>query len=146
MQPQRRAIFEVLQGDEMLLSLLASNAPFWDLDQKPDREFSIVPADKVRQGMEAPFVSVRISVDSLVGENLTDAFVYIRCYNTTDKTFVRIDEVLSRVKHLLHRNRFQQFQDGNVNIDTVYESTGAELQDEAFAMNFRESQYKTSYL
>lgn len=146
MHPQRKAILELFQNDEELLRLLASNKAFWNSNLDAENRYSILPVDKIYAGMKTPFLTVQIGGENLLETKLTNAFVYIRCYNETDKTFIKIDDVLSRVKALLHSHQFAQYADNAVTIDTVYESTGAELTDQAFGLNFRESKYQLLYL
>jgi hypothetical protein len=146
MRYQRQQLIERLQGDEDLLALLPKNKPFWSTDLDEERMYSIIPADKVWDGIKGPFVTVQMSTSNLVSTRLTDAFVYVRCYNDGGKTFVAIDDVLSRVKALLHSHRFAQNADNAISIDTVYESTSSELVDEAYGLNYRESRYRLLYL
>lgn len=146
MHDQRKAILELLQNDEELLRLLATNSAFWNQDLESEARYSIIPVDKIWDGIKTPFVTVQIGGEDLVGHKLLDAFVYVRCYNDNDKTFVSIDSVLSRVKALLHRHRFAQYADNAVSIDTVYETTGPEASDQAYNLNYRESRYRVTYL
>lgn len=146
MKEQRQVVFQRLQEDSVLLNMLADNRPFWNQDAEPRAMYSIIPADKIYDGIKTPFVTVQMSNDDLTGVNVSDAIFYIRCYNDSDKTFISIDDVLSRVKALLHNHLFKDFADEQVVTDTIYEGTLAELTDEAYDLNFRESQYRIRYL
>lgn len=146
MHEQRKAILELLQNDEELLKLLASNKAFWNENLEEEARYSILPVDKIYDGIKTPFLTVQLGGENQVGTTLLDAFAYIRCYNEEDKTFVNIDAVLSRVKVLLHKHRFAQYADNAVSIDTVYETTGPEARDEAYRLNYRESRYRLTYL
>lgn len=137
---------KILQSDEELLNMLATNKAFWNQNLDSKKQYSIIPADKIFTGIKTPFVTVQVSTDNLVGNLLTDAFFYVRCYNDVDKTFVTIDSVLSRIKVVLHNHRFNQYADNAISVNTLYESTGTELNDQAYNLNFRESRYKVTYL
>lgn len=146
MHEQRRQFLQSLQNDEQLVHQLATNKAFWNENLATEKRYSIIPADKIYDGIKTPFITVQFSNENLVGDKLTDAFVYVRCYNSSDKTFVTIDNVLSRVKTILHGVRFAQYADNAVSIDTNYESTGAELVDQAYSLLYRESRYRLLYL
>jgi hypothetical protein len=146
MNDQRRQFVELLQTDSPLLKMLASNKPFWNPAMESSAIYSIRPYDKIDSDTLFPCVTVQVSNENLIGTKLTDAFIYVRCYNELDKTFVTIDKVLSRVKVILHNHRFLQYEDTAVSIDTVYESTGAEQRDELYKLNYRESRYRLLYL
>lgn len=146
MHEQRKQFMQLLQNDEQLLAMLATNKPFWNSNLESEKRYSILPADKIYDGIQTPFVTVQISADNLLGTNLSDVFIYVRCYNRSDKTFVGIDNILSRVKVLLHRHRFSQYADNAISVDCLYETTGAELTDQAYDLLFRESQYRLLYL
>lgn len=146
MHDERKEVFNILQGDDVLLNMLADNKPFWNQDKEAEKKFSILPADKITVGMRTPFVTIQIMNDVLVGENIVDVFIAIRCYNEKDKAFVTTDEVLSRVKALLHRTNLGQYGTNNVDVRSTYESTGTELEDQAYGLLFRESQYRIRHI
>lgn len=146
MHDQRKELMAILQNDELLVTMLANNKAFWNPNLASKKRYSILPVDKVYEGIKTPFVTVQISNENKVGTKLLDVFFFVRCYNGIDKTFVTIDDVLSRIKVVLDNHRFSQYADNAVNINTVYEGTGAELIDQTFNLNFRESQYRVSYL
>lgn len=146
MHDERKAFMEKLQTDEELLNKLASNKPFWNSNLDAEKRYSILPADKIYKGIKTPFVTVQLSSDNLIGTKLSDVFIYLRCYNRSDKTFVRIDDILSRVKVLMHDVRLEDYAENAVNINVLYETTGAELTDQAYNLLFRESRYRILYL
>lgn len=140
----RQAIYELLVEDDTLMDMLAANNAWWLAKSEKKKEYSVVPASKGDKLTATPFLTVQNLVDSQVGTNLKNAFFVVRCYNATDKTYVEIDDVLRRVHTLLHRHTFQL--DGLASVNTVYETTGAELEDQAYGLNFRESQYRVEYI
>ena len=146
MHDQYSLFMEYLQNDEKLLSLLAENKPFWNKNLPSKNKYSILPADKIYKGLKTPFISVQITNESLIDTKLTNVFLSVRCYNEPDKTNVTINNVLSRVKVILHNHRFAQYADNAISVNSIYESTGGELNDQPFDLNFRESQYRISYL
>jgi hypothetical protein len=139
----REAIGNLLQSDDILLAMLAENKS-WADETQSGKEYSIIPVLKSPLSM-MPYITIMYLSDTQTGYMLKDAVFMIRCYNATDKTFVEIDEVLERVIALLHRHRFTDL-DGNVNVQTEYNFTGTELEDQAYQQNFREAQFSILYL
>lgn len=144
MKDVREKLAETLQADATLVSMLAENESWVHGDDSVSKVNSIIPSDKAPLA-NTPYITIHALTDTQVGTNLVDAFYVVRCYNSSDKSFVEIDDILSRVKALLHRHRFN-YGAGKASIDTYYETTGAELQDQAFKQNFRGSQYRVLYL
>jgi len=101
----RSAIASLLQNDATLTNMLASNKN-WLKGGTPDKKWSIVPLEKVSEKMNVPFITIQASSSNQSGHKLVEDFFYLRCYNGLDKTYVTIDDVLSRVKVLLHRHSF----------------------------------------
>lgn len=146
MSEQRKQFIELLQSDSQLLRMLAKNKPFWNDRIGESKKYSIVPVTKISTELKRPFLSVQVLNDNLVETKLSDVFIYVRCYNDGDKTFVDIDKILSRVRVILHNHRFEAYTDGTISIDTVYEATGSDSVDEAYHLNYRESRYRILYL
>lgn len=142
MKEIRQELAEYLQSDATLVNMLAANK-HWANGGAEAKVNSIIPVDKAPLP-NTPYLTIQFITDTRIGTNLKDAFFTVRCYNHSDKTFVQIDDILARVEALLHRHRFTYT--GKACIDTVYEFTGSELQDEAFKQNFRASQYRILYL
>ena len=140
MKEQREQIAELLQNDPTLLDMLPVNRPWFDGSQAAAKKWSILPMDKISLEMTKPFIGLAAGSENLIGTHLLEDFFYVRCYNANDKTYVDIDRILSRVKVLLHGHRFN-FVD-TVSIDTLYETTGPELTDQAYDLRFRESRYR----
>jgi hypothetical protein len=139
MKELKEQIAILLQEDTTLLAMLPANPPWSDEDGTALAKWSIIPDDRYTKQLK-PFIQVAAGPDTRVGLHLREAFFYIRCYNTYDKTYVEIDDILSRVKVLLHGHRFS-FVD-STSIDTLYENTGAGLVDQAWNLRFRESRYR----
>lgn len=144
MSQARQRVGERLLEDTELVSMLALNKS-WVNPQLPEsRKHSIIPASKGPLANGA-YLTIREIADNRVGYKLTESFIVIRCYNNIDKTYVEIDDVLARVKALLHGNRFT-YDNGTNCVDVFYETTGDELEDEAYGQVFREAQYRIQYL
>lgn len=145
MEEQRKAIFKILQSDKKLNDMLPKNYAFWN-PTLCDTGYSILPSSKISKSLNRPFVTIQLSSETLIEKHLNNTFIYIRCYNELDKTYVEIDNILSRIKEILHSKVQQQFSDKKVSIDMVYENTSADAIDQAYNLNFRESAYKLSYV
>lgn len=143
MREQREGIILLLQGDTTLTTMLPPQ-PNWAKGGNPQRKWSIMPLDglttETSKNRLKPLITVQMGNEIRTGYNLLEDFVFIRCYNANDKAYITIDDVLSRVKVLLHRHRFNFA--GSTSIETLYESTSPEFTDEAFGLKFRESQYR----
>ncbi len=135
----RKLIAERLQADATLVAMLGNNKN-WLKGGTLDKKWSIMPYDKVTERMAMPIVTVQSGVNNQAGYKLVEDFFYLRCYNSVDKTYVTIDDVLLRVKVLLHRHRFDFT--GSTSIETLYESTGPELRDDGYKLNFREARIR----
>lgn len=143
MKSIRQAVADYLLDDDVLLSMLEQNQAWWD-ETKVGTQYSIVPVNKGPLP-GTPYLTIQYLTDNQDGYELKSAIFVIRCYNAKDKTYVEIDTVLDRVKALLHRHRFTNL-DGNVSVQTEYEFTGGELEDQTYEQNFRESQFRVLYL
>lgn len=133
-------VFQILTADVTLTNMLAPNHPAYNQTAAKTREASVVEFTQAGSKI-APFITLRLNATTLVGKtHLTNAFLLIRCYNERDKSFYTINEALSRVQRLLDGKRFDI--NGYNVVETVWETTGAELPDEGLDMNFRESQFR----
>ena len=147
MKEVRDEIAKLLQSDNVLCGnngMLPPQANWQKGGTNKQRKWSIMPLDGLTvesaKRRAKPLITIQAGPNNQVGFKLVVDFVYIRCYNSEDKAYITIDDVLSRVKVLLHRHRFNFT--GSVSIETLYESTGAEQLDEAYGLKFRESRYR----
>lgn len=146
MKEVREGIIIRLQDDSVLCgnSGMLPPQPNWLKGGNPQRKWSVMPLDGLTvptaKKRAKPLITVQLGPNNQVGFVLVEDFVYVRCYNSEDKAYITIDDVLSRVKVLLHRHRFNFT--GSVSIETLYESTGAEQLDEAYGLKFRESRFR----
>lgn len=131
---------DILLQDAVLLEKLAVNNNPWNKDAVATKKNSIVDHLNVDE-MVPVFVTIRSDVIALAGQtHLTNAFLLVRCYNERDKSFYTINEVLSRVQKLLNGKRFPVA--GYATVETVWETTSAELPDDGLGLNYREAQFR----
>lgn len=133
-----------LQNDSELIDMLPPQ-PNWAKEKSnPQKKWSVMPLDGLTEAnaklRKVPLITVQMGNDNQADYHLLETFVYVRCYNGKDKAYVTIDDILSRVKVLLHRNRFEYA--GSVSIETLYETTGPELIDQAYDLKYREARYR----
>lgn len=136
----KTAAWQLLKADVDLVQQLAENNNPYDPLATTSKVESIV--DYLQGGkMVAPFITLRADNETLVGRtHLTNAFLLVRCYNEKDKSFYTINELVSRVKHLLDGQRFTL--EGTPNVETVWETTSAELPDDGYDLNYRELTFR----
>jgi hypothetical protein len=137
----REAVAELLQADATLLGMLPKNENWFDQNVSDQAEkWSIVPLEKFKHKNPLPQITIQGGGQNRVGTNLYEDIFYIRCYNSSSKTFVEITDILARVRELLHKRQFQLA--GSTSIELVHETTQAELVDQAYDLPFRESRYR----
>lgn len=136
----KTAAWEILKADTTILETVAENNNPYDPESPASKENAIT--DYLQGGkMVAPFITLRGDAETLVGRtHLTNAFLLVRCYNEKDKSFYTINELASRVKQLLDGQRFTL--EGTPNVETVWETTSAELPDDGYDMNYRELTFR----
>ena len=134
-------IATILQNDRQLLEMLPENDNWLDQDEEDLRpRWSIVPLEKFKPENPLPQITIQEGGSNRVGHNLYEDIFYVRCYNSSSKTFVDITNILARVRLLLHRRDVELA--GSTSIRLVHESTGAELIDQGLGdLPFRESRY-----
>jgi len=142
----RQVFFDHLIADEQLMALLPANSNWQSLKGRKLSSNSIVPVNQFNpKNIILPALTFQLSADVNAGLNksvsrLFAQSLFIRCYNASDKTYVSIDEILSRVIDLLHRQSFTL--DSSVSVQTVYLGSSAELTDQAFNLPYREAQFE----
>ncbi len=71
---------------------------------------------------------------------MTNAFLLVRCYNERDKSYYTINKLASQVKQILDGKRFAV--EGYATVEVVWETTSAELPDDAYDMNYRQATFR----
>ena len=140
----RKAIAEVLQADTVLLNLLSDKNVNWSVpegdDTTPAKKWSIMPLDKFQYDKtKLPALTIQMGDDNLIGTNLVETLVYIRCYNGSQKTYVDITSALDRVRQLLHRRRVNLT--ASTLIEMKWQGTSIESLDQAWNLPYREIRF-----
>jgi hypothetical protein len=137
-------IHAILTGDSTLTNMLASNKPFNKPSRASSKANSVLPWGKATQSTNSPFVSVQGGPETRISDRFYTDLVYIKVYNGDNKTYVTIDNIVSRIVALLH---LQQLGLTNgVAVKTVRESVTAELWDEGLKMNYKEITFRVYML
>lgn len=139
----RAAIADVLMGDATLLAMLPKNRHWFDKTedgQAEDNKWSIVPVNKFEPANPLPQVTIQMGGDNRIGTRLYETLVYIRCYNSSDKTHVEITNVLARVQVLLDGVNIDL--SGSTTIELRHDATNADSVDQAYDLPYRESRYR----
>lgn len=140
----RKAIAEVLQADTVLLNLLSDKNVNWSVpegdDTTPAKKWSIMPLDKFQYDKtKLPALTIQMGDDNLIGTNLVETLVYIRCYNGSQKTYVDITSALDRVRQSLHRRRVNFT--ASTLIEMKWQGTSIESLDQAWNLPYREIRF-----
>lgn len=136
----KTAAWQILSTDAEILAEIAENNSPYDPGIKASKVLSITDAQNAGS-MVAPFITLAGENEVLAGQtHLTNAFLLVRCYNERDKSFYTINKLASRVKQLLDGQRFPVA--GYATVEVVWETTSAELPDDAFDMNYREATFR----
>lgn len=133
------ALYEALKENSDLLNMLAENTPFYDSSGEASTENSIVPADIVETPIDCPFLVIQEGNETRIGYILTNDTIFIRCYNSRDKSYVEINQILDEVKKTLHRSEIAL--DAKVRVSIEWETTLPGLVDEPLGLKFKESRY-----
>lgn len=140
MKSSLKAIYDVLSGDSELLSMLASNSPYYNSKGASSTKNSIVPLGMITRKMNTPLVAIGEGTETRIGNHLKDESFYVRCYNDLGKSTVEINTILERVIVLLDRKDFTLTD--RVHVSTRYEATMPPLVDEEINLKFREQRYR----
>lgn len=132
---------ELILEDSEIVALLGANHDPYNKTGAPSHEHSVIDYINASPEVVAPFITIRAGESVFAGPTtLTNAFILLRCYNEKDKTFYTINEVMSRVRKLLNGHIFTL--EGYANVETVWETTSAELPDEGLDLRYREIQFR----
>ncbi len=144
MQGTTQAISEILMADITLLNMLAMNAPIGRPSATKSKVASIVPVDQVKTKMATPYLTIQEGVEVFTGYTRKRQSVYIRCYNDLSKSYIEINQILDRVRLLLHRTELD-LSDRTL-VECLCEGRSAALEDEGFEQNYKEEQYGVTVL
>lgn len=132
-----------LKGSSELVAKLAESTPVNNPNGTKARANSIVPMTKVADETSSrpvPLIGIRCGNMTRAGYQTYEVFVFIRCYNSLDKAFVEINEIMSLVNKLLDRQNISL--KSAVIADMTLEQIGGEEYDEGYKLNYREGQFR----
>lgn len=142
MKSGKKALYDVLVGDTILLNMLGLNTPFHNPKGDVSTANSIIPDGKATTNTITPFVTIRggprVKIDPL--GKIFDEFFYIRCYNDIDKSYYDIDTIIDRIEYLLDGATIVI--DSTSTITCTLENVDMEREDEAFNMNYKEARFR----
>lgn len=140
MKDEKDKIYQRLVADSTLTNLLAANTPFYNPNGASAKTNSIIPAGKATGETNGPFVTIQNGNETKLGTKLYDLFVYIRVYDSTQKSYTQIQAILERIKVLLDGYEFSF--NSSALVQAKYDNTVSETVDESLNMNFQESRYR----
>lgn len=142
----RNAIFEVLKADAGLLALLSPDNVNWsdpEANGTKAPENSIMPMGNYDYPkMEMPLLTIQVGDSMGVDYHLVETVVYIRCYNSSQKSYFDISKILDKVKNDLHRKQFALTESRFVEL--IWQMTSMEAYDEGYKLPYRESRFVLS--
>lgn len=144
MQGTVQSISEILQADSILLGMLALNAPIGRPDATKTKVASIMPIHKVKGKIATPFLTIQEGVEVFTGYTSKRQSVYIRCYNELSKSYIEINQILDRVRILLHKVELDLLD--RTLVECKCEGRMPALEDEAFELRYKEEQYGITVL
>lgn len=138
----RKAVYDAIAGDAEIVKELAENANWSQPEGKGSRDKlnSIMPVDKFDYEKHSlPVVTIQMGSPTRVDYHLVEDILYIRCYNSSQKSYVNITEILSKIVKLLHRAELP-LKDNRL-VECVWTGTSAEAIDEAYHLPYREATF-----
>ena len=138
----RNAVYNIIANDQEIVDMLAENANWSQPEGRgtKNRLNSIMPVDKFDYEKHSlPVVTVQLGSPVRVDYHLVEDILYIRCYNSSQKSFVDITNILSKIVKLLHRTELPL--EDNRLIECVWTGTSAEAIDEAYHLPYREATF-----
>lgn len=138
----RNAVYNLIASDAELVAELAENAN-WSQPEgggEKNKLNSIMPVDKFDyKKHELPIITIQMGSPVRVDYHLVEDILYIRCYNSSQKSYVKITEILSKIVKMLHRTELPL--EDNRLIECVWTGTSAESIDEAYNLPYREATF-----
>nr|DAF57007.1 MAG TPA: Protein of unknown function (DUF3168) [Myoviridae sp. ctp4Q36] len=137
----RRAVYDIIIGDDKIVEMLGENSHVSQPENNVKSKFySVMTADQFDYNKhEMPVVTIQMGSPVRTDYHLVENILYIRCYNNSQKSFVNITEILSRIVKRLHRAELPL--DDNRLVECVWTSTSAESIDEAYNLPYREATF-----
>lgn len=139
----RQLVSNILMADNDLLNMLSPDNVNWskpEANAKKNRKNSIMPmANYDYPKMAMPIITIQVGDSMLVDYHLVETVIYIRCYNSSQKSYYDISKILDRVVKNLHRKQFALNQSRFVEL--IWQMTSMEAFDEAYKLPFREARF-----
>lgn len=137
-------IYLLLSSDDTLVNMLGYNSPFYDPNGTMSKANSIVPADMVKRRLNTPFITIQEGSETRVGSSLIDESFFIRCYNDVSKSYVKINEILDRVREILDGASLTL--SDRVFVKISFEARLPGLEEEGMELKFKEERYRLQVL
>lgn len=142
----RQAIFNTLEEDTELLELLSPDNTNWSQPEgqgTKDPKNSIMPMGNYDYPkMAMPIITVQVGDSMLIDYHLVETVVYIRCYNSSQKSYFDISTILDKVKNDLHRKQLAL--SNSRFVELIWQMTSMEAYDEGYKLPYRESRFVLS--
>ena len=142
----RNAIFTELKNDAELLGLLSPDNVNWS---QPEANGTKSPINSIMPmgnydypKMAMPLLTVQVGDSQGVDYHLVETVIYIRCYNSSQKSYFDISKILDRVKKDLHRKHIGLSESRFVEL--IWQMTSMESFDEGYKLPYRESRFVLS--
>lgn len=92
--------------------------------------------------MQMPLVTIQIGDSMLLDYHLVETVIYIRCYNSSQKSYVDISKILDKVEKDLHR-KVLDLEESRF-VELIWQMTSMEAFDEGYKLPYRESRFVLS--
>lgn len=138
----RNAVYDMIASNEEIVEALAENANWSQPEGKGTKSKlnSIMPVDKFDYEKHSlPVVTIQMGSPVRTDYHLVEDILYVRCYNNSQKSYVNITEILSKIVKLLHRAELPL--NDNRLVECVWTGTTAETIDEAYHLPYREATF-----
>lgn len=138
----REAIYQTLTADPTVMDMVSQENVPWNEpeggEKAPDN--SIVPMMAYDYSkMSMPIITIQIGDTVRNGFAYMETTIYIRCYNSSQKSHYDISAILDRVRVLLHRTRIDLSKSRCVEL--TWQTTSADSEDEAYGLPYREARF-----
>lgn len=142
----RNAIFDVLVADTGILDLLSPDNVNWS---QPEADGTKSPVNSIMPmgnydypKMAMPILTIQVGDSIGIDYHLVETVVYIRCYNSSQKSYYDISTILNKVKQDLHRKHLNLSESRFVEL--IWQMTSMEAFDEGYKLPYRESRFVLS--
>jgi len=129
-------VYDKLKGDPTFVAMLGSNKPFNNPAGASAKTNSIIPAFNVKGTMNKPLVTIQSGPETRISDYFFTNIIYIRVYNDIEKSFITIDQIVTRAVDLLHLQSLGLTAGAQVKM--VRDSVSSETVDETLKLNYKE--------